>query len=726
MTLIPALLRERDEQHRFREEMQLKITLQRDVHTSRRIEGIYSLPGLLSPFFTGREAQCDLLGHLLAPAPSSQKRAAVYGMPGVGKTQLALRFAATNKHQFDNIFWVSGASYEKLSNGFQEIAELLDLPEKSRSEPQHVKVQAVKKWLTSEDMTRRWLLVMDNVDADDYKAVLEFIPEGPNGCILFTTRKSGAAVHLCGDFNCVVELKEMDPEESCALFLRVLGPGTENRPNDASLAAEIVKDMGNLPLAIDQVAAHARIMECSLEEYREMYLGDQSQALSWNEVHSSSSASVMHTFDRALGSLEGKFPNAGKLVCLFAFCDPEGIPLSILMEGAAGTTDKELQAVLRNKMSLEATLAQLKSVSLIRRVGEKKKIWMHDLFHLISRLRLTAEDRKRWASEAVALIWAAYDRIPFHWTAEFTNWDKNDEYLPHILSGIRLARDCGVDDSKPLAMMMERTTGYFIHRGRDDKNGLPYAVELGEQAVEVAKKAFGNNDPAVMKAMSTLGYVFKCTRRSKEAEAWNQRAFDLRNKMLGPKHPETLGSMFDLARDFRDQGRLDEAEKLWRVVLRERGIFWGEDHNETLWTMYMVAEVCLKKYDAPETAEDTKAKLLAEAEDLFVKAIVGFEKNVGRNHAFTLICLRSLALAYVIQERYLEAKQLLEEAVEGFVVIMGIDHVECEVTFFHLKRLYIITDLPEEVERLKRVFEGSSWLEEHEERGEVTQILHNN
>lgn len=434
----------------------------------------------------------------------------------------------------------------------------------------------------------------------------------------------------------------------------------------------------------------------------------------------------MNTFEVALSSLEGKYPRVGKLICLFAFLDPEGIPLSILSEGSVGLDDPELKSLLSNKLQLETTLAQLKSVSLIRRVGKPRNVWMHDLFHAISRLRLAVSIQQKWAEMAVSLVWTAYDQIPFHWTSTFTNWDKNDEYLPHILSSLKLAMECGVSDSKSLAMMLERTTGYFIHRGRDDKTGLPHAITLGHQAVEAAKKAFGENDPAVMKAMSTLGYVYKCLRRSKEAEVWNRRALDLRNQILGPKHPDTLSSMFDLARDLRDQGYLDEAERLWRIVVEERGNILGRGDNETLWAMYMLAEVCVKQYHATSATDDTKTKRLLEAESLFVESIVGFEKTVGRNHAFTLICLRSLALTFIIQERYLEAKQLLEEAADGFIVIMGIDHVECEVTYYHLKRLYAITDLGSEVERLRFMFKDSSWINEHEERGEVTQILHNN
>lgn len=259
--------------------MRLKLTITPQPADPQATKGISNLPGLLSPYFTGRNDQCTRLGQLLSPKSPpilSQKRAAVFGMPGVGKTQLALQFSTVNKDQFDNVFWVSGATYEKLNNGFQEIAELLNLPEKSRPE-QHVKVQAVKRWLV-EDTNRHWLLVIDNVDADDFKVVLDFIPQGSNGSLLFTTRKSGAALHLCGETDRVIELTEMNSDESCDLFLRAFGPTAGNKAHDNDLARKIVKDMGNLPLAIDQAAAFARIMDCSLEDYLEMYQENQSEA----------------------------------------------------------------------------------------------------------------------------------------------------------------------------------------------------------------------------------------------------------------------------------------------------------------------------------------------------------------------------------------------------------------------------------------------------------------
>lgn len=51
-------------------------------------------------------------------------------MPGVGKTQLALKFAtlAFPKGQYPYVFWVSAASVEKLTRDFIKLEDLVRLP----------------------------------------------------------------------------------------------------------------------------------------------------------------------------------------------------------------------------------------------------------------------------------------------------------------------------------------------------------------------------------------------------------------------------------------------------------------------------------------------------------------------------------------------------------------------------------------------------------------------
>ena len=70
-------------------------------------------------------------------------------MPGVGKTQLALKFA-TVASQFPYVFWVSAASAEKLTQDVSKMVDLLCIPGR-QTQNQVSRLTAARVWL--EDST---------------------------------------------------------------------------------------------------------------------------------------------------------------------------------------------------------------------------------------------------------------------------------------------------------------------------------------------------------------------------------------------------------------------------------------------------------------------------------------------------------------------------------------------------------------------------------------------
>ncbi|KAF8468449.1 hypothetical protein BDZ91DRAFT_111539 [Kalaharituber pfeilii] len=116
----------------------------------------------------------------------------LYGMGGVGKTQLALEYVYRHSGDYSSVFWINAASeqtmkisithimqqlikhHAKLSDkpDYKHIGQLLGMACKldstglftvqQSSEEQHV-INAVKEWLTAKDNTK-WLLVFDNLD----------------------------------------------------------------------------------------------------------------------------------------------------------------------------------------------------------------------------------------------------------------------------------------------------------------------------------------------------------------------------------------------------------------------------------------------------------------------------------------------------------------------------------------------------------------------------------
>jgi hypothetical protein len=260
---------------------------------------LFDIPGLLSPCFTGRKSYLDLLRNIVysplrAQAPNenrtSYRRAAIYGLPGVGKTQLALKYASEHRTDYSAIFFVSASTEVTLRQGYERIVALLDLPEILRADSDvNVKVAAARSWLENSRSRdgRGWLLIVDNVHPEKLKAEdvnsdgparldeeratvdrinADFLPrEGltPQGTIIFTTRNLEAAERLVGcTANLCLEVVEMKPTEAVQLLLRVSG-----QSNDASdgLAERVANELGNLPLAIDQAASCMKKFGVDLE-----------------------------------------------------------------------------------------------------------------------------------------------------------------------------------------------------------------------------------------------------------------------------------------------------------------------------------------------------------------------------------------------------------------------------------------------------------------------------
>jgi hypothetical protein len=147
-----------------------------------------------NPFFTGREYVLIQLQEALA----DRGRAALSGLGGIGKTQMALIYAHQHLEEYDHAFWATADSQEALVSGYVTIAGLLKLPE-SDSQDQILAVNAVKRWLSSH---KGWLLLLDN--ADELNIVNAFIPPGKNGHVILTTR-----ARAIGEVARLVEVPEM-------------------------------------------------------------------------------------------------------------------------------------------------------------------------------------------------------------------------------------------------------------------------------------------------------------------------------------------------------------------------------------------------------------------------------------------------------------------------------------------------------------------------------------
>src|SRR3989442_132686 len=117
-------------------------------------------------------------------------------MAGIGKTQVAIKYAHKNSNEYEFVLLADAKTRETLNTSYNQIAELLGLAMYDAQEQDSI-IEAVKTYLQKRI---KWLLILDDVDGDRYNAhkqhyLAAFLPKGSYGHILVTTQ-AGSLSHL--------------------------------------------------------------------------------------------------------------------------------------------------------------------------------------------------------------------------------------------------------------------------------------------------------------------------------------------------------------------------------------------------------------------------------------------------------------------------------------------------------------------------------------------------
>jgi hypothetical protein len=166
---------------------------------------------------------------------------AVLGAAGVGKSALAARWAA-DRGDCRPAWWIIASSRPAVDAGLAGLAVALE-PILATALPASALRERAIDWLASHT---GWLLVLDDVaDPDD---VRELVARVPAGRFLVTSRRAtgwdGIAVTM--------PLDVLPEDEAVALLCSML-PGTGFPEADG--AAELCRELGCLPLALEQAGA---------------------------------------------------------------------------------------------------------------------------------------------------------------------------------------------------------------------------------------------------------------------------------------------------------------------------------------------------------------------------------------------------------------------------------------------------------------------------------------
>lgn len=152
------------------------------VPPSRPLDSITYIPYPPNDYFTGRKDQLKELSGTLKHDTSAIITQAIRGLGGVGKTQIALRYAYKFQNRYDSIIWLRADTEQTITTDLEQIMQRLNLPaaklEQNRAN--------LIRWLTEH---KKWLLVFDN--ADDPRRITPYLPPQGTGHILINLPRNG-------------------------------------------------------------------------------------------------------------------------------------------------------------------------------------------------------------------------------------------------------------------------------------------------------------------------------------------------------------------------------------------------------------------------------------------------------------------------------------------------------------------------------------------------------
>lgn len=613
---------------------------------------VWTVPFAPNRFFTGRAQVLDDLRREL----TAGSKAALSGMGGIGKTQTAAEYAHCYRGEYKAVLWAKAESEDSLKSDFGALAARLNLLVQDTERDKAV--FAVKRWLEEQS---GWLLILDN--ADELGLVSDFLRREWSGHILLTTRSH--ATGIIGR----VELKVMGSEEGALFLLRraklialrdTLGAATKA---ERELAAEITRELGGLPLALDQAGAFIEGMSSSLAEYLELYRREGDKLRADRGGYIADHEPVTITFSLAYRKVAEASAAAADMLRVCAFLAPDAIPEEIFASGAA-EMGESLRPVAGGGINLVKVIGEAGRFSLIRRDAKGGRIEMHRLVQQVLRDEMSADEQRVWAERAVRGVNATFPDV------EHRSWPLCEKLLQHALEASRLIdkHDLKFEES---ARLLNETGHYCFERAQ-----YAEAEPLFKRTLAIRERVLGPEHPDTAMSLNNLAALYDHQGRYAEAEPLFKRGLAIRERVLGLDHLDVALILNNLAALYDHQGRYSEAEPLYErsLDIRERAL--GPHHPSVATSLNNLGSLY------------NHQGRYADAEKVLERSLAIREKTLGLDDPDVARSLNSLAAIYIHQSRYAEAEPLLERSLDIRERALGPIHPDVARSLNNLAALY--------------------------------------
>ncbi|CAH0054258.1 unnamed protein product [Clonostachys solani] len=650
----------------------------------------HTIPYIRNHEVVKRQTEVERLHQLLSSSSACQV-AALWGLGGSGKTQIALEYAYQRLDARDcSVFWVHADMEATFIRDYKTIARKLGLDDTKSEENL---LEAVRDKIES---LESWVLVIDNTD--DIKVflsgqiskkttnLLRYIPQsaGKSGTVLWTSRDERID-GIVGPGR-TIEISRMTGAEGRKLLYTKWNEKDRGAKDDT--ITKLLEELGWLALAISQAGAFMRRTQTQASEYLSMLSKKKHR---WKLFKASETAevqrapgvpnSVLGTWHISIERIQKENQLAyhilnalayvnnqnisEKMVAEFAKFHEEGAPIdykdfhdSRKEQIVADDNDSDEQDI-----EILTALARLKEYSFIQihRDGKKQKSYkMHKLVQDAARFGLSAglmvdEPRSGTSSRgeqyyAAITLKVMVRLFPGHRSGM---WHQCEKYAGHAVQAAEWAEMSGTPICA--ATLLDRVCEFLEGRGHSLQ---ARRLELLERNLSIHRQALGERDTETLFTKFLLARTHFQNGARDVAKEMTDQVYALQQEVLGNTSRDTIRTLTLKANILFEEGNFEESDQLLAQAMDR----CREEKSDA------VGMILERRARLSEQQGDYE-----KAADLARSSLDIYQQTATR-HGRVIACMELLVGLYIHMGRYTEAVVVGESALDLAKVKWGSKH----------------------------------------------------
>jgi CO dehydrogenase nickel-insertion accessory protein CooC1 len=584
--------------------------------------------------FTGRGATLELLRDKLAGGGRAVVVAqALYGLGGVGKTQLALEYAHRFMADYDLVWWVPSERADETSGSLAELARKMGLKvSENVAEAAEAALEELRR-----DTTPHWLIIFDN--ADDPKQLEPYLPRG-SGHVLITSRNQ-AWSHSAEP----LEVDVFTRDESVGHLLRHV-------PElDMADAKRVADALGHLPLAVEQASAWLEQTGMPARVYVEQLATQSTRILALNQPPDYPMP-VVATWNLSFDRLKQRSPAAVRLLQLCAFFSPGPISMDLLYSDEMNESLLPFDETLSEKLMLGRVIRDISRFALVKVDQGSNSLQIHRLVQAVIRSQMTDEEQIDARHEVHKILVGARPRQGE--TDDPANWSTYDIIWPHL--GPSVAEEC--DDPRTRQLLIDWVRFQWKH------GEFESCLNLARRLENLWTHQLGPDDAQTLYLQFQIANVLRSEGRFGDARDLDTYVLDRQRVVLGPDHPYALMTANGLGADLRALGDFREALAADRATYESFKEQFGEDYPRTLIAAHNLG--CSLRL----VGDCFAARVLDE------ETLDRQRRVLGLDHPYTLLSAASLAYDLRAAGAFRESVDVLRDTWGNYRDVLGDDMLD--------------------------------------------------